>query len=117
VPTVVVRTGLLPQQVEDFPEDCERSCKGALHLKPGTTLMTDGELAHIRKSRPELNAYLQIVNRTRPTKPPAVPDVPPDEEKGDPAVTETVTEIPGPAKAEESGTKKRKKSRFLPDAH
>lgn len=113
MPTVVVRTGLLPQQVEDFPEGCERSCKGALHLKPGTLTVTDGELAHIRKSRPELSAYLQVVSRTRPVKAAAVPVEAPDDP---PPGTESVTEIPGPTE-ESKPPKRSKKRRFLPDAH
>lgn len=112
MPTVVVRTGLLPQQADDFPEGCVRSCKGAVHLKPGTLLVTDGELEHIQKSRPELSSFLQVVSRTRPAKLPAAPVEVPD----DPPVTEPVTEIPGTTE-ESKPPKRSKKRRFLPDAH
>jgi hypothetical protein len=39
------------QQVEDFPEKAKRSRKGALHLRPGATLVvTRDELKHLEAS-------------------------------------------------------------------
>lgn len=115
--TVVVRAGLLPQQVDGFPDGCKRSCKGAVHIKPGTLLVTDGELEYIRKSRPELRSYLQLISR--PAKPPAAPVELPNDPPGgseDEPPPETETEITGTT--EESKPPKRpKKRRFLPDAH
>lgn len=49
--------GRLPECVEGFPEDCERSGgkKGALHMRPGQTVeMTDDEYAFVKAHKPEL---------------------------------------------------------------
>jgi len=108
--TVVVRTGLLPQQIDGFPDDCKRSCKGALHIRSGTLPMTVDEWKHIQSSRPDLVPSLRVICETKAPLP--APYVPPD----DPPGAETETEIPGTT--EESKPPKRpKKRRFLPDAH
>jgi len=47
--------GRLPECVEGFAEDAERSCEGALHLRPGQTAeLTDDEYAHLKAQRPEV---------------------------------------------------------------
>ena len=47
--------GIHPECIEGFPEDCERSRKGSLHLRPGRTLeLTDDEYAHLKAQRPDL---------------------------------------------------------------
>lgn len=46
-------------QVEGFPENCERSVKGAIHIRPNTvTIMTLGELEHIKQKYPVLSRHL-----------------------------------------------------------
>lgn len=36
------------QQIEDFPDGCERSCNGAIHIRPNSTKMiTVEELNHL----------------------------------------------------------------------
>lgn len=55
-------------QVEDFPKDCERSCKGALHVRPNTTaIVTKGELAHLQKLKTPL--YVVPVDDPAPKEP------------------------------------------------
>jgi hypothetical protein len=56
--------GRLPECVEGFPEDCERSSekKGSLHLRPGQTIeMTDDEYAFIKANRPDLGKNLVLL--------------------------------------------------------
>lgn len=57
--------GRLPECVEGFPEDCERSqpeYKGSLHLRPGQTVeLTNDEYAHIKAQRPELAKNLIVL--------------------------------------------------------
>ena len=43
-------TGKSPEYLDGFPEKCERSCKGAIHLLPNALRdITDDELKYIRK--------------------------------------------------------------------
>lgn len=42
-----------PTQVE-IPDGVERSCKGSLHLRPGTKKVTKAEWAHLKKEEPKL---------------------------------------------------------------
>lgn len=58
---VQVPTGVAPRQVEGFPKGCDRSVKGALHIRPGTMEMTEGELAHVRKHHKEIARRLIII--------------------------------------------------------
>lgn len=56
--------GRLPECVEGFPEDCERSVsdKGSLHLRPGQTVeLTNDEYAHIKAQRPDLAKNLIVL--------------------------------------------------------
>jgi len=87
MPTLLVKVGTLPQQIDDFPDGCERSCRGSLHIRTGTLSVTDGEWKHIQSRHPALAA--QMVDVTPPATPPAPPIVPdpaeepdPDEEQG-----------------------------------
>ena len=64
---VVVGATARLAQVEDFPEGCARSCKGALHLRPGSTkVLTEGELSHLQAKHPEVVAGLRVVDTTPP---------------------------------------------------
>lgn len=66
---VVVAPTVPMAQIEDFPEGCARSCKGALHLRPGgTKVVTEGELAHLQANHPKAVAGLRVV-ATTPAKP------------------------------------------------
>lgn len=70
---VAVPADIGPAQVEHFPKGCERSRKGALHLKPSSTIiMTDGELAHARKKLGPKGQKLRVV--TKLPVPPAEPE-------------------------------------------
>lgn len=65
MPVIRISPQVRPHQVEDFPKDCERSCKGALHVRPNeTTIVTKGELAHLQA----LKTPLQVVQMDDPSK-------------------------------------------------
>jgi len=68
---VTVRPGVSPHQIDDWPKDCERSCEGSLHVKPGTYELTEGELKHIRKHHKALNRCLQVTEVKPKEKPKA----------------------------------------------
>jgi hypothetical protein len=52
---VHVKRGVPPFQVGDFGPDVERSCKGAIYFRPGTTAsMTESEYEHIKSKHPAL---------------------------------------------------------------
>lgn len=76
-----------PLQVDDFPEGCKRERKGALHIRPSSTLVvSEDELAHLKKEHPELAARLQDITPTAPPPQPETPTVvpvpdPPTEER------------------------------------
>lgn len=57
-----------PQQVEGFPNGCKRSCKGALHVRPGTVAVTEDEWKYIQDKRPDLLRYLTVNERKRRTR-------------------------------------------------
>lgn len=86
--------------IEDFPEkvdveekngrgeaavtqrDFERSCKGALYLRPGVKVVTADELAHLAKVAPQLHRQLRVValsekERAEVKGEPAAPAPPP----------------------------------------
>jgi hypothetical protein len=73
-----------PRQVDGFPEGCERSRKGAIHLRPASTLVvTEGELAHLKAQCPqEVAKFVDIT--------PEAPPIP----AAQPASVEPVTVIP-----------------------
>lgn len=49
MPTITYSPTSQLTQVEDFPADCERTVKGALHVRPGTTaVVSEGEAAHLK---------------------------------------------------------------------
>lgn len=61
-------------QVEDFPADCERTVKGALYVRPGTSaVVSDDEAKHL-KAR---GIVFSVVGASKPPKPPPKPAAPP----------------------------------------
>lgn len=86
-------------QIEDFPAEVpvegkeprkfERSCEGALHVRPGTSAeITADEFAHIREKHPQTAMFMRVLlteeqlaaSREAPTQPeaaapPTVPDL------------------------------------------
>lgn len=49
MPTIIFSPTTQPQQIEDFPPDCERTIKGAMHVRPGSTqIVSQGELVHLK---------------------------------------------------------------------
>jgi len=54
-------------QIDDFPEGCERSREGAIYLRPKSTeQVTDDELAHMAKARPDVMRFVQVLEVRRP---------------------------------------------------
>lgn len=85
---VTVQRAISPQQIEDFPEGCERSVEGALHVKPGTLELTEDELKHIRKHHKDVARRLHVAREVdKPKaakaelKPKAEPEPQPDAPK------------------------------------
>jgi hypothetical protein len=88
-----------PCQIEDFPAEVpvegkeprkfERSCEGALHVRPGSSAtITADELAHIRENHPKVFATVRVLvdeeqmaappaeaPKEAPATPPTVPDL------------------------------------------
>lgn len=65
---LIVYYGNTPECVEGFLKECKRSCKGALHVKPGVRLeITCGELKHIKKKYEHMLLKLKVIS-TRPDK-------------------------------------------------
>ena len=85
--TVTVLRGVQPQQIEDFPEDCERSSKGSLHISPGTYELTEGELHHLRKHHKDVARRLTVLPPPRPKEKPA------DEDTAEVSVPEKAQEV------------------------
>lgn len=67
--TLIAKADTAPVQVDGFPKGCERSRKGAVHVRPGTVVVTDGEWAFIQKERPDLARVMRVVE---PKKKPLV---------------------------------------------
>lgn len=50
MPTIIFAPTTQLTQVEDFPADCDRTVKGALHVRPGATcVVNDAEAEHLKK--------------------------------------------------------------------
>jgi hypothetical protein len=58
--------------VDNFPAKCDRSGKGSIKITPGLLMVTEGELQHIRTSRPDLVKHL-IASKPAPVKEDAKP--------------------------------------------
>lgn len=53
-------TGKTPTQVDDFPAGAARSVKGALHLRPGTTInVTKDEFEHLQSKK----VAIRLINK------------------------------------------------------
>lgn len=62
MPQAIVGYGVTPCQVDGFPEKCERSRKGALYIRPRSSLtLTNDELDFIKVKYPNLFKKLRIV--------------------------------------------------------
>ena len=49
MPNILYASTAQLAQVEGFPEGCERTVKGALHVRPGSmAVVSEGEAAHLR---------------------------------------------------------------------
>jgi hypothetical protein len=82
MPLIHIPVGVAPCQVE-FPSEIkegtasrpfERSCKGALHLRPASTKqITDDELQYLKtaKQHAKLGARVSVIQVTK--KPPSAP--------------------------------------------
>jgi len=67
-------SGNTPQYIDSFPKDCERSCKGSLHLLPNALKdITDGEFDFIKKTFPKMRLLVVPVEKPKVKKvnPPA----------------------------------------------
>jgi hypothetical protein len=61
MPIIQTPVGMLPFQVDDFGKDCERSCKGALYLRPSATRrVTQAELDHLLVKYAEAKTFVVI---------------------------------------------------------
>lgn len=81
MPVIQMVAQALPRQIEfpankgmgpdKKPIELKRSCEGALHLKPGTTLdITDDELAHLKKNEPETFKVIRVLAKSPAVKAP-----------------------------------------------
>lgn len=63
-----------PEYVDDFPKDCERSCKGSMHLIPRKPITaTEGELKHLKEKHKNLR--IKIIAEKAPEDPKPKEDV------------------------------------------
>ncbi len=75
-----VPVGVPQCQIDDFPEGCERSVKGAIHFSPTCTReITPGEWSHIKVAHPSFAAKVNMV--LDQTKKKAAPVAKPEEKK------------------------------------
>lgn len=58
--------GDTPVCVEGFPEGCERSCEGALHIRPRTPhTVTGGEFGHMQKAYGWMMSKVRIISELK----------------------------------------------------
>lgn len=109
---VVVPAGVGPVQIDDFPEGCERSRKGALHLRPGSTeTLTAAELEHLKAKHAVIADRLRTVD-TAVAKPAVAPvGVSEPAVAEEPKNTQSPPEEPMPAPAPRSERRGRSRSR------
>ncbi len=61
MPIVQTPVGMPPFQVDNFGPKCERSCSGALYLRPSSTKqVTKGELEHLLDRYPQAKRFVVI---------------------------------------------------------
>lgn len=99
MPVIHIPRGLAVAQVE-IPDTAgerrlERSCKGAVHLRPGIKMVTNDELAVIEKVLPKVFRRLRVVSETdkEKGKEKAEPSAPPVSESASPP-SPSVLELP-----------------------
>ena len=96
---LVKYTGKTPEYLDDFPKDCERSCKGSLHLLPNAQKeISDDELKHLKKKYPKLKVVLV------PKEKPAIKRV-------KQAVAKKAPKVESKGEGEQSKSKKNKKGK------
>jgi hypothetical protein len=99
---VVVPPTVGTRQIDGFPSDCERSVQGALHVRPGSMQLTEGELEHIRKHHKDVARRLTLkparpAKAAEPAKTPTTLPAPPDEAEGDTEAPEAAQPTPAPS--------------------
>lgn len=73
MPNIIYSPTAQLTQIDDFPEDCERTVKGALYVRPGqSAIISDGEAAHLKARG---ISFSVAPSRQRPA-PPAAPATP-----------------------------------------
>jgi hypothetical protein len=87
---VQVPSGVAPRQIEGFPADCERSVKGSLHVRPGTLVITAGELEHLRKHHKDIARRFHVLGSAK-AAPEATEAEAKPEAKAAPAATPAVS--------------------------
>lgn len=56
--------GSIPECIENFPKETQRSSKETLHLRPGQSrMLTDDEYAYIKVHRPDVAKNLLILRQ------------------------------------------------------
>lgn len=88
MPTIIFSPSAQLSTVDGFPKECERTVKGALHIRPGATcIVTDGELAHLKT----LGVAFVVTGARKSTQAPqtavAQPSVPPPAPSSKPKVS------------------------------
>lgn len=70
---LIVYYGDIPECVEGFKKDCERSCKGSLMIKPGRQMsVTEDELNHVKENHKHILPKLRILAEQKPSEKKAV---------------------------------------------
>lgn len=91
MPTIIFSPSAQLSQVEGFPPDCERTVKGALHVRPGATcIVSDGEAAHLKASGVDFT----VAGESKPKALPAAKKASPTP-KGAPASPELPLPVSG----------------------
>ncbi len=62
MPKLLIPANVMPEQIEGFPKEAERSVMGSLYIRPATTVeWTGDELEHVRNVRPDLAARFTVI--------------------------------------------------------
>lgn len=70
MPLIQLMTGFSPFQVDGFHPTCPRTREGAIYLRPKSVEdVTDGELAHILKKRPDMKKFIVVAPSKKVRKP------------------------------------------------
>lgn len=81
MPVIEIPSTIATVSVENFPEKVvtpgkakddksterlfERSCEGALYLRPGVKVITKDELAHLKEKEPKLYSQIRVIALTK----------------------------------------------------